>query len=154
MTDWLREIRANTDKVDDFYDEYSKELPHAKEEIKIDGPLEGQARKMAQLTDKRFSQLQDIEAIYDLLDIELKKLRSKHYKSYLENYNRALSSRDVEKYIDGEYDVVDLLMKINKIRLLRNKFASITKGMEVKHFQLTNIIKMRVAGLDDSDINY
>jgi len=33
----------------------------------------------------------------------------KTFKKYLENYQRALSSRDVEKYVDGEADVVDMV---------------------------------------------
>ena len=47
------------------------------------------------------------QAILQYLNIELRRLRSKHFKKYLENYQRALSSRDVEKYVDGESDVAD-----------------------------------------------
>jgi hypothetical protein len=72
----------------------------------------------------------------------------------LEHYSRALTSRDVEKYIDGEPSVVDLMIIQNKIALIRNKFAGITKALEIKHFQITNIVKLKAAGLDDSDISF
>ena len=36
---------------------------------------------------------------------------------------------------------------------MRNSYLGITKGFEIKHFQLSNIIKLRVAGMEDADIN-
>ena len=50
------------------------------------------------------------------MNIELRRLRSSHFKKYLENYPRALPSRDVEKYVDGEADVVDYEKIINEFR--------------------------------------
>ena len=79
-------------------------------------------------------------------------LRSKHFKKYLENYQRALSSRDVEKYVDGESDVVDYEKIINEFALLRNKWLGITKGLDQKQWQMTNIVKLRVAGMEDASI--
>ena len=55
--------------------------------------------------------------ILNYLNIELRRTRSKSFKKYLENYNRALSSRDAEKYTDGEQDVVDMEKIINEYEL-------------------------------------
>ena len=63
---------------------------------------------MPGIVEERFGQLQQLEAILEYLNIELRRLRSKTFKKFLENYNRALSSRDAEKYVDGEDDVVDI----------------------------------------------
>lgn len=149
---WLEILDKDHDKVDDFIDEYIQYVDAAKAEVTIDGNVSKLARAMPTITDRRFSQLQEVEAVLELFDIKLRKERSKLYRSYLENYQRALTSRDVEKYIDGEPSYIELLYIKNHIVLLRNKFASITKALEVKHFQLTNIMKMKVAGLDDEDI--
>jgi len=149
---WLDILSNDESKIDDFYKYYMNEANDAKNELGIDGHVEKLARMMPAITDKRFSQLQEIEAVLEMFNIELKKIKSKHYKQYLEHYSRALSSRDVEKYIDGESDVIEKLLLINKVALVRNKFTSITKALEVKHFQITNIVKLKAAGLDDSDI--
>ncbi|ASV44214.1 hypothetical protein PBI_SCTP2_199 [Salicola phage SCTP-2] len=149
---WLETIKNDEDKLDDFIEEYENELEQARKEIKITGFVEKQARMMPSITDTRFAQYQEIDAIYEYFSINLKKVRSKYYKKYLENYQRSLTSRDVEKYIDGETEVIELLYKLNRIELLKNKFASITKSLEIKHYQLTNIVKMKVAGLDDADL--
>ena len=86
------------------------------------------------------------------LNRELRRLRTKHYKIYLENYQRALSSRDVEKYVDGEDEVCDFEAIVNEWALLRNKWLGILKGLDQKQWQITNITKLRVAGMEDADV--
>ena len=94
----------------------------------------------------------EIEAILNYLNIELRRLRSSYFKKYLENYQRALSSRDVEKYVDGEADVVDYEKIINEFALLRNKWLGVLKGLDQKQWQITNIVKLRVAGMEDATV--
>ena len=104
---------------------------------------------------KRFFKFKNdlsIKSILEYLNIELRRLRSKTFRKYLENYNRALSSRDAEKYVDGEDDVVDMDKIINDFALIRNQWLGITKGLDQKQWQITNIVKLRVAGMEDADI--
>ena len=86
------------------------------------------------------------------MNIELRRPRSSFFKKYLENYARALSSRDVEKYVDGEADVVDYEKIINEFALMRNKWLGVTKALDQKQWQLTNIVKLRVAGMEDASL--
>ena len=67
----------------------------------------------------------------------------------MENYQRALSSRDCEKYVEGEADVVDMEKVINEFAMLRNQWLGIIKGLDIKGYQINNIIKLRAAGLED-----
>ena len=127
-------------------------LESAKAECRIRGNVEKASANMPGIVEQRFNQLQEIEAILQYMNIELRRLRSKHFKKYLENYQRALSSRDVEKYVDGEADVVDYEKIINEFALLRNKWLGITKGLDQKQWQITNIVKLRVAGMEDASI--
>ena len=101
---------------------------------------------------KTISGPQEIEAILNYLNIELRRLRSSFFKKYLENYQRALSSRDVEKYVDGEADVVDYEKIINEFALLRNKWLGLLKGLDQKQWQITNVVKLRVAGMEDASL--
>ena len=120
--------------------------------VKIFGNIEKSSASMPGLVEHRFNQLQEIEAILEYLNIEKRQLRSKTFKKYLENYQRALSSRDVEKYVDGEPDVVDMEKIVNEFALLRNKWLGIIKGLDQKQWQITNIVKLRVAGMEDANI--
>ena len=99
-----------------------------------------------------FSTLRALFSYEKSRNIELRRLRSKTFRKYLENYNRALSSRDAEKYVDGEDDVVDMDKIINDFALIRNQWLGITKGLDQKQWQITNIVKLRVAGMEDADI--
>ena len=107
---------------------------------------------MPGIVEHRYNQLQEIEAILEYLNIELRRLKSSHFRRYLENYARALSSRDVEKYVEGEADVVDYEKIINEVALLRNKWLGITKALDQKQWQITNIVKLRVAGMEDARV--
>ena len=91
------------------------------------------------------------QIIFRMLNFLEVKYLSKN-KKFLENYNRALSSRDAEKYVDGEQDVVDMDKIINEFALLRNQWLGITKGLDQKQWQITNIVKLRVAGMEDANI--
>jgi len=63
-----------------------------------------------------------------------------------------LSSRDVEKYVDGEADVCDYEKIINEFALLRNKWLGVIKSLDIKQWQLSNVIKLRVAGMEDASL--
>ena len=116
------------------------------------GNVEKAASQMPGIVEHRFNQLQEIEAILNYLNIELRRLRSSFFKKYLENYQRALSSRDVEKYVDGEADVVDYEKIINEFALMRNKWLGVLKALDQKQWQITNVVKLRVAGMEDATL--
>ena len=149
---WYSKIVADWSKIPSCIDHFESELQEARNEVKIYGNVEKNATMLPGFVELRFGQLQEIEAILEHLNIQLRKKRSEYLRKYLENYNKALSSRDAEKYADGEAEVVAISELINQVALLRNKYQGITKGFEIKHFQLSNIIKLRVAGMEDATI--
>ena len=152
MINWYSEVARNLDKIPDCINYFDTELQNAKKEVRIYGNLEKASAALPGIVEHRFNQLQQIEAILEYLNIELRRTRSKAFKKFLENYNRALSSRDAEKYVDGEQDVVDMDKIINEFALLRNQWLGITKGLDQKQWQITNIVKLRVAGMEAATI--
>jgi hypothetical protein len=149
MTNWLTRIKQDLANIVPAIDYYETELTEARKDISLRGNIEKHSRDMPGVVENRFSQLQEIESILEYLNIEMRKIRSAKFRKFLENYNKALSSRDAEKYVDGDPDVVDQQHLINEFALLRNKFIGITKALDTKQFQLNNIVKLRAAGLED-----
>jgi hypothetical protein len=149
---WYSEISKNIGNIPDAVAFFEAELENARQEVRLTGNIERAAAGMPGIVEQRFSQLQEIEAILEYLNIELRRLKSSYFKKYLENYARALSSRDVEKYVEGEADVVDMEKIINEFALLRNKWLGITKALDQKQWQITNIVKLRVAGMEDAKL--
>lgn len=150
--DWYYEVINNWDRLSECLSYFSTEAGKAKYELKMAGKIEDNAKTIPAITEIRFTQLQILNAILRYFEIQLDKERSVLYKKYLENYNRQLTSRDIEKYIDGEESVVSLSLLINEISLVRNAFLSIMKGLENKSFTINNIVRLRQAGLDDAII--
>ncbi len=149
---WYNDVARDISNIPDAVAYFEAELQAAKYECRITGNLEKAAASMPGIVEQRYNQLQEIEAILEYLNIELRRLKSSHFRKYLENYARALSSRDVEKYVEGEADVVDMEKIINEFALLRNKWLGITKALDQKQWQMTNIVKLRVAGMEDATL--
>lgn len=146
---FYNKIVANLGEIPNFIDYYEGELIAAKADIKIRGNVERALSNLPGETEHRFNQLQEIEAILEYLNIQLRKIRQSHYKKYLEAYARALTSRDAEKYAEAEDEVIDMETIINEVALLRNKWLGVMKGIESKNFMLGHVVRLRTAGMED-----
>ena len=149
---WYTKITQDLSNLPDFIQHYEVELNNAKYECMINGVIEKNISMLPGITQQQFGNLQEIEAVLKYLEIQLKKIRSQKFRKYLENYNRVLTSRDAERYVDGEQDVIDMETLINEVALLRNKYLGILKALESKNFMLGHIVRLRVAGMEDMTI--
>ena len=149
---WYSRVVASLNAIPDFIDYYEKELEEAKREVTVYGNIEKNLAGLPGVTERRFNQLQEIEAVLNYLNIQLRKIRTKHFKKYLESYARALTARDAEKYVDGEDEVIDFETIINEVALLRNRWLGIMKGLESKNFMLGHVTRLRTAGMEDASI--
>ena len=149
MSTWYRKVQEDLGELVNCISAYEAILDEARVECGMKGNLEKLSREMPCIVEHRFNQLQEIEAILEFLNIELRKKRSYVFRKYTEHYNKALSSRDAEKYVDGEDEVIDLETIINEVALVRNKWLGVIKGLDVKQFQVSNIIRLRTSGMED-----
>ena len=149
MQTWFKRVQDSLTVLPECITYFDTELQQARYDCTLKGNVEKLSREIPQIVEHRFNQLQEIEAILENLNIQLSQIRSKKYRQFLEHYQRALTSRDAEKYIDGEEEVVTMQQLINEFALIRNKFQGVIKALDAKQFQINNVIKLRVAGLDD-----
>jgi hypothetical protein len=149
---WYSKVVASLGNIPDFIQHYERELDEAKRDCRIGGLVEKNISALPGITEHRFNQLQEIEAVLNYLNIQLRKIRRKHFQKYLEAYARALTSRDAEKYVDGEDEVIDFETIINEVALLRNKWLGILKGLDAKQWQMGHIVRLRTAGMEDITI--
>ena len=146
---WYTKVTTSLAHIPDFIEHYENELAQAKKEISTYGNIEKNLAMLPGITEHRFNQLQEIEAVLNYLNIQLRKIRQTHYKKYLEAYARALTSRDAEKYAEAEDEVIDMETIINEVALLRNKWLGVMKGIESKNFMLGHVVRLRTAGMED-----
>ena len=152
-TNWYTRVSGDLSVIPDFISHYEIELDKAKHDAKIWGNVEKNIAALPGITENRFNQLQEIEAVLELLNIQLRKIRRKHFQKYLEAYNRVLTSRDAEKYVDGEDEVIDFETIINSVAFLRNQYLGILKGLDSKNFMMGHIVRLRVAGMEDITVS-
>lgn len=152
---WYKTITDNPSKMEyiaDAYDYYEKEIEESRGELTISGNLEQISAMLPGIIEYRFAQYQEVEAILEHLNIRLRRKRAERLRYYLESYNRQLTTRDAEKYADGDSEVLDISEIINFFALIRNKYGGIIKAIESKGFQLNNITRLRTAGMEDAEL--
>lgn len=149
---WYSKVTTNLGSIPDFIAHYEREMDEAKKECRIGGFVERNIKELPGITEHRFNQLQEIEAVLNYLNIQLRKIRRRHFQKYLEAYARQLTSRDAEKYVDGEDEVIDFETIINEVALLRNKWLGIMKGLDTKQWQMGHIVRLRTAGMEDIQV--
>ena len=149
---WFRKVTADITCLPDAMDWFEAQLEEAKAETGLRGNVERNARDLPGIVEHRFNQLQEVEAILEHLNIELRRLKSNHFKRYLEHYNRSMSSRDADRYCEGEPEVVEMQRLINEFALVRNKYQGLIKGIDTKNFMISNITRLRVAGMEDASV--
>lgn len=150
---WYNRIVDDMAEIPSAIDHFNSELAGAQEEAKILGNIEKNAQELSGIMAYRFGQLQEIEAVLKYLNIRYDKMRSDHYRKYNERYNRELSDRSIEKYIDGEDDIVGMSTLINEVALVRNRYLALIRGLDVKQYQIGHIVKLRVIGMEDAHLN-
>jgi len=150
---WYNRVVDDMAMLPDAIDWYQHQLEGSWVEAKIVGGIERAAQELSGIMAYRFGQLQEVEAILKHLNIKYDKLRSDHYRRYLERYQRELTDRSIEKYIDGEDDVVTMATLINEVALVRNKYLALIKGLDVKQFQISNIVRLRIQGMEDAHLD-
>jgi uncharacterized protein YfdQ (DUF2303 family) len=149
---WYSRVVGDLSLLPDFVAYYENELDSAKKDCRIGGIVEKNITALPGITEHRFNQLQEIEAVLNFLNIQLRKIRRRHFQKYLEGYARALTSRDAEKYVDGVDEVIDMETLINEIALLRNRWLGIMKGLDTKQWQMGHVVRLRTAGMEDIQV--
>jgi hypothetical protein len=149
---WYSRIVSDLGAIPDFIAHYESDLIAAKADVRLSGVVEKNITALPGITEHRFNQLQEIEAILNYLNIQLRKIRRRHFQKYLEAYARVLTSRDAEKYVDGEDEVIDFETIINEVALLRNKWLGIMKGLDSKQWMAGHVVRLRTAGMEDVTI--
>ena len=151
---WYKKLKNDVKLIDDCIKYYDEKYEEYTKYVKMNSLLVYNCETIGAIAQDTFAYLQEIEAILEHYKIILNAVISKYYQKYNERYNRDLSQKDIINYINGEHEVNEIKKLINDISFMRNKWQSIMKGLEYNHYQLTNITKLKTAGMEDSKLEY
>lgn len=151
---WYKKIKENINEIDNCLDYFDQQYEKSAQYVKMERLLIYNCETIGIITQHIFAHLQEIETILEYFKIKQDAIISKYFQKYNEHYQKDLSHSDIKNYINGEDDIIMVKEIINGISFIRSKFQSIMKGLEFNHFQLTNITKLKEAGMEDSCLSY
>ncbi len=71
---WYSRVVASLGSIPEFIEHYEKELDDARKEVGVYGNIEKNLAGLPGITERRFNQLQEIEAVLNYLNIQLRKM--------------------------------------------------------------------------------
>jgi hypothetical protein len=134
------------------FDRWEKEVIGAEPIFELAGQkLEVIARAVPHHQFKYAGLAQEAKALMKLLETHLDKVEAKYAKNYAQGA-KALGQRETQQYIQGEREVVDLKQLIVQANLLQNQLEEIVEAIKQMGWMLGNVVKLRVAELQDTII--
>lgn len=97
--------------------------------------------------DERYNEMKALEEWIN--NLKEKKV-SKYWKKYTEGYPRQLTARDIQAYIAGEKEVVELNQILIEVTLMKNNMASIVEALKQMGWMVGNVTKLRIAEMQDA----
>jgi len=149
---WYTSVVKGSATIEEFIAYHEKVLPTYQREVIIGKSITREESRLPGITEQVFRELQEVEAVLNYLNIQFKVLEKQYYHKYLEQYNKALSLKEAEKYINGEDEIVAFSVTINDVALVRNLYLAVMKGLDQKSYMLGHISRLKGAGLDDDQI--
>ena len=141
----------NLSSIVDLVPKYEALLVKAEKIFQLDGlRLEQIAKTTPQYQHAYDTAYQELKALEEWLTGIKEKRMAKKWKKYLENYPRALSTRDIQAYIAGENEIVEINQIITEVSLLKNQTLSVVEAIKNLGWMIGHITKLRVAEMQEA----
>lgn len=135
-------------------DAYTEAYEEAKRCLKPSGRLEAMATKLPGLVEDIFSKAQDLDAMVEYLQTRDRKAHSTKTRFYMEGYQRTLTYAQAKDYAESSDEVQTIRVVLQQVGNARDLYVGISKGLEFMQYQIGNLTKLRVAGVEDAIFNY
>lgn len=128
---------------------YETMIEQAAIHFELDGKnLEDACKKQSQNLMIYDVALQECKTIHDLVDSQRDAVKSNHWKRLNEKHSKSLSTKDIEAYIAGEPDWIQMTELILEIVETRRKLEAIVEALKSLGWSLSHIVKIRVSQLE------
>jgi hypothetical protein len=135
-----------------FFDRWEQQIKLAEPLFKIEGSkLEDLARTIPQHQFHFAGLAQEAKAAVKYFESMLEQQEAIYAKNYAHG-NRAYGSREVQQFIQGEKEVVEMKQLIVQAAFYQNQLAEIVEAIKQMGWMLGHIVKLRVASLEETII--
>jgi hypothetical protein len=130
---------------------YEEKIAAAEPIFKLEGRrLEEIMRTLPHYQANYDQALQEVKAIEEWVETLKERLTARLWRRYLEGYSRSLATRDIQAYIAGEKEMVELNQLGIEVALVRRKLEAIVEALKQLGWMLGHVTKLRVAELHDA----
>lgn len=148
---FLSPIAADTFKVIDYIEGYEKQITAIEPFFTLEG------RKLVEICQNlpkemyNFKRMAgELKSMHELIELRRDEHEGKKYKALNESNHRSLGAKDIQQYIKGDKEYVDLSELMLEISFLRQKVASVLEAMDIMHWQMSNVTKLHVASIEQT----
>ena len=140
-------------KLPDILDQFKTDLEPAKEQVNNDGKLlETCLSKNSALMHYYDERRIRLHSLVKFFRMEVDRVRGEKYKQYNENYSRTITIQMMNKYIDAEPAYLEIYQILIEIEEVYEDYVSVVDTFKQRHYELTNMTKLRIANLEFSEI--
>ena len=134
-------------------EQFENDLKPAKEQLDNEGKLlesclSKNSAQMHYYDERRIR----LHSLVKFFKIEKDRVRSEWTRKYNENYSRQLTIQLISKYVDSEPDYLLVLNLSLEVEEIYEEYISIVDAFKQRHYELTNMTKLRIANLEFSEI--
>lgn len=130
---------------------YEQKVQAAEPIFKIEGRrLEEVARTLPHYLSNYDQAYQEMKSLEEWANTIKEKKTARFWKKYNEGYSRTLTTRDIQAYIGGEKEIVDISQLIVEITSIKNQLGSIVEALKQMGWMVSHITKLRVAEMQDA----
>jgi hypothetical protein len=151
---WFRIVSADTDKVIDALEWYMNELDEGHRATDITGNLMRANQNQSGFVAYYDSMHTDLDAILELFERLVRLKKGEVLRRFADNppTNVKLGVTEIKVLADSDPEVAALEEITHEIRYVYKQYGSLLKALSARGYTLTNISKLRVAGLEEVQV--
>jgi ribosomal protein S6 len=147
----IYKLKKNLAIVDEYITKYAGEIEECKDFFNFENKnLEYLCKKLPYYVFQFKSIQGEIKTIEGFLEFEKDKIEGTLFVKYTEKNQRVLGPKEIGMYIKQDPDYVTIMEFILEISQIKYTIIGILDALETYHWQLNNIVKIRVASLEET----
>jgi len=149
----LDDIGLNFENIPSILEEYEHALKDVEEHLNLKGKKLEHANRENPAYHVYYDQRRiELHTIVKYMELRVSKTRGKLFRSFTEAYQRDLSDRAKDKYIDSEEAYLTIYEIYLEVKELYDKYQAVCDAFTTRGYALNNITKIRVASMEDATI--
>ena len=150
MSSILQKLNKNPSLLIDYLEKCEDQINAAKEILDLDDKvLEKLCKDHPKYVAEYKRKLYEIKCVEDLFNNNLEAVYSEKWKELNSNMKKILTQKDIHVYIQSDNDYRELRELVLEITFIKKIYESICEAFDALGYSLNNIVKIRIASLED-----